>query len=207
LSKAKEVGGFFEMREMKDYIIRALHKHGLIKTIEDKPEGWILKSGDWSPIYINLRQLPSYPTLLYRIASEIGLQIEEADCDAVVGVPMTGIPIATAVGLIINKPVGWMREMNKKYGEHKLVELPEEYKRVVIVDDVITMGASKKEVIDALIEDNRKCIKIIVVVDRRLQKSSDINIPVEALFTLEEIVRVIKISDGTREKLLSYIQT
>ena len=195
------------MREMKDYIIRALHKHGFIKTIEDKPDGWILKSGAWSPIYINLRQLPSHPTLLYRIAGEIGLQIEEVDCDAVVGVPMTGIPIATAVGLIINKPVGLMREMNKKYGEHKLVELPEEYKRVVIVDDVITMGASKKEVIDALIEDNRKCIKIFVVVDRRLQKSSDINIPVEALFTLEEIVRVIKISDGTREKLLSYIQT
>jgi len=111
-------------REMKDYIIRALHKHGFIKTIEDKPEGWILKSGVWSPIYINLRQLSSQPTLLYRIAGEIGLQIEEVDCDAVVGVPMTGIPIATAVGLIINKPVGWMRETNKKYGEHKLVELP-----------------------------------------------------------------------------------
>ena len=101
-----------------------------------------------------------------------------------------------------------MRETNKKYGEHKLVELPEEYKRVVIVDDVITMGASKKEVIDALTEDNRECIKIFVVVDRRLQqKSSDINIPVEALFTLEEIVRLIKVSDETREKLLSYINS
>ena len=193
------------MREMKDYIIRALHKHGFIKTIEDKPEGWILKSGAWSPIYINLRQLPSHPTLLYRIAGEMGLRIEEVDCDAVVGVPMTGIPIATAVGLIINKPVGWMRETNKKYGEHKLVELPEEYKQVVIVDDVITTGASKKEVMDALTEDDRECIKIFVVMDRGLQKSSDINIPVEALFTLEEIVRVIDVSVETREKLLSYI--
>ena len=100
-----------------------------------------------------------------------------------------------------------MRERNKKYGEHKLVELPEEYKRVVVVDDVITTGASKKEVIDALAEDNRECIKIFVVVDRRLQKSFDINIPVEALFTLEEIVRVIEVSDETREKLLSYINS
>ena len=191
---------------MKDYIIRALHKHGFIKTIEGKPEGWILKSGVWSPIYINLRQLPSHPTLLYRIAGEIGLQIEEVDCDAVIGVPMTGIPIATAVGLIINKPVGWMREINKKYGEHKLLELPEEYKRVVIVDDVITTGASKKEIMDVLTKDSRECIKIFVVVDRRLQKGSDINIPVEALFILEEIVRVIEVSDETREKLLTYIQ-
>jgi len=87
------------------------------------------------------------------------------------------------------------------------VELPEEYKRVVIVDDVITTGASKKEVIDALTEDNRECIKIFVVVDRRLQKSSDINIPVEALFTLEKIVRVIEVSDETRKKLLSYINS
>jgi len=37
------------------------------------------------------------------------------------------------------------------------------------------------------------------------EKSSDINIPVEALFTLEEIVRVIDVSVETREKLLSYI--
>ena len=100
-----------------------------------------------------------------------------------------------------------MRETNKKYGEHKLVELPEEYKRVVIVDDVITTGASKKEVIDTLTKDNRECIKIFVVVDRKLQKSSDINIPVEALFTLEEIVRVIDVSVETREKLLSYIHS
>jgi len=41
------------MRSKTKYcIIRALHKHGFIKTIEDKPEGWILKSGVWSPIYI-----------------------------------------------------------------------------------------------------------------------------------------------------------
>jgi len=159
------------------------------------------------PRYINLRQLPSHPTLLYRIAGEIGLRIEEVDCDAIVGVPMTGIPIATAVGLIINKPIGWMRETNKKYGEHKLVELPEGYTRVVVVDDVITTGESKKEVLDILAKDNRECVKIFVVVDRRLQKGSDINIPVEALFTLEEIVRVIDVSVETREKLLSCIHS
>jgi len=158
-------------------------------------------------IYINLRQLPSYPILLYRIAGEIGLRIEEVDCDAVVGVPMTGIPIATAVGLIINKPIGWMRKTNKKYGEHKPVELPEEYIRVVVMDDVITTCESKKEVLDILAKDNRECVKIFVVVDRRLQKDSGISIPVEALFTLEEIVRIIEVSDETREKLLSYIQS
>ena len=87
------------------------------------------------------------------------------------------------------------------------MELPEEYKRVVIVDDVITTGASKKEVMNVLTKDSRECIKIFVVVDRRLQKGSDINIPVEALFTLEEIVRVIEVSDETREKLLTYIQS
>jgi len=87
------------------------------------------------------------------------------------------------------------------------VELPEEYKRVVVVDDVITTGASKKEVIDTLTADNRECVKIFVVVDRRLQKSSDINIPVETLFTLEEIVRVIDVSEETREKLLLYIHS
>ena len=194
------------MRGMKDYIIHALHKHGFIKTIGDKPDGWILKSGAWSPIYINLRQLPAYPTLLYRIAGEIGRQLEDTDCDAIIGVPMTGIPIATAVGLVINKPIGWIWERGKKYGEHKLVELPEEYKRVVIVDDVITTGASKKKVLNILAEDNRECIKIFVVTDRRLKEGSDINIPIEALFTLEEIIRVINVSEETRERLLTYIQ-
>ena len=60
---------------------------------------------------------------------------------------------------------------------------------------------------NVLTKDSRECIKIFVVVDRRLQRGSDINIPVEALFILEEIVRVIEVSDETREKLLTYIQS
>jgi len=117
-------------------IMAGLYEHGLIKTwLRDKPEGWKLVSGLWSPFYIQLRSLPSYPSLLKKIGRHMGEMVEkECNADRVLGIAMAGIPIATAISVGHDIPLCYTRKLEgatsleglkvaaMKYGEHSMVE-------------------------------------------------------------------------------------
>jgi len=168
-------------------IITDLYRHGLIKTwLRDKPEGWTLVSGLWSPFYIQLRTLPSYPNLLTKIGRHLGLLIgETCHADRVLGVAMAGIPIATAVSLQHDLPLCYTRKVSgvqslealqkaaSQYGEHALVEgTMEDGDIFVAVDDLVTRFDSKLVAIEQLtIEAQRRnltvqCKDVAVIIDR-----------------------------------------
>ncbi len=85
-----------------------LYEKGFIQTLyngksEKRDEGWILKNGSWSPLYINLRQIGDEPMLVEKIGKALSLMFisEEAFtyCNKVVGIEMAGIPIAVATSI------------------------------------------------------------------------------------------------------------
>jgi len=98
---------------MEEEIIAELYEHGLIKTwFRDKPEGWKLVSGIWSPFYIQLRALPSYPSLLKKIGQQMGEMIkEECSIERVLGIAMAGIPIAVAISVEHSIPLCYTRKL------------------------------------------------------------------------------------------------
>jgi uridine monophosphate synthetase len=170
-------------------IVRALYKHGMIKTwFRDNPRGWTLVSGIWSPLYIQLRPLSSYPELLKKVGDALGRLIK-AECigvNRIIGVATAGIPIATAVSLEANIPSCFTRKLEgvrsladfnrfvKDYGEHSMIEgVLEDGDAVGIVDDLITKFDSKVLAIKQL-EFERAvrglkhvtCSDVIVVLDR-----------------------------------------
>jgi uridine monophosphate synthetase len=140
-------------------IVLDLYKHKMIKTWKrDRPEGWFLVSGLWSPFYIQLRPLSSYPDLLLKVGRSLGRLIREecGDVNKILGVAMSGIPIATAISLSEFIPACFTRKLErvksmedfdkfiKSYGEHSIIEGDLANGDVVgIVDDLVTRFDSK----------------------------------------------------------------
>lgn len=139
-----------------------LHTVDAIKFGEYK-----LKSGIVSPYYFDFRILVSYPHLL-EVASDVFWEkLRVMYLDVIVGVPYTGIPIATAVCVGHRQTMIFVRKEAKDYGTRKLVEGVYHSGQVaVIVDDVITNGESKLETIRPLEEAGLTVQDIVVLVDR-----------------------------------------
>lgn len=167
-------------------IVVELYKQGLIKTwMRDRKEGWKLVSGLWSPFYIQLRLLPSYPHLMQKVGEAMGAMIKKnTSVDKLLGIAMAGIPIATSISVAHGIPLCYTRKLEpislshlkkhiSRYGEHALVEGElKEGDVFVAVDDLVTKFNSKIIAIEQLKKEaeRRKCTiqcnDVAVLIDR-----------------------------------------
>jgi uridine monophosphate synthetase len=93
--------------------------------------------------------------------------LEKLKFDRMAAVPYTAIPIVSAISFYKNKPWLYTRKEVKDYGTKKSFE--GEYKmgeRVVLIDDMITTGASKIEAIKPLTDAGLIIKDIVVLFDR-----------------------------------------
>lgn len=126
-----------------------------------------LKSGQISPIYLDLRRLVSYPTILRRVAQAYAEVLRGLEFERIVGIPYAALPIATAVSMELNKPLLYPRREVKGYGTKAAIE--GEYaagERVVVVDDLATTGETKFEAIEKLAQAGLRVRDIVVLIDR-----------------------------------------
>src|SRR4029078_6174098 len=123
---------------------------------------YILKSGKKSNIYINLKDIVTFPTLLYNICQQLSLiALPLPLC----GVPLGGIPFTLILGQILNLPCIIVRDDIKTYGMQKQIE-GQIVKEVVLVEDVVTSGQSVLKTINLLNHNDISVKQILVVVDR-----------------------------------------
>ena len=138
-----------------------LYHRKMIRTwVRDRPEGWFLTSGAWSPFYFMFREVPFFPDLFQysvRALSELVTELQaESRIDALVGVASTGIPLAAGVSLNLNTPLAFTRKISgvrtvadldstaRQWGDHAMVEGQfRDGMNYLLVDDVVTGGASK----------------------------------------------------------------
>ncbi len=99
-----------------------------------------LRSGIISKEYFDKYQFESDPQILIHIGELLSQKIPK-DTDILAGLEVGGIPIATAMGLMRNIPMTFVRKVAKEYGTAKIVEGADiKNKNVLIVEDVVTSG-------------------------------------------------------------------
>jgi uridine monophosphate synthetase len=85
----------------------------------------------------------------------------------VIGIAEAGIPLAVALSQYTGLPGGYVRSAPKAHGTKRMVEgVWKEGATAVLVDDVVSDGASKLEVIGHLQEAGLNVRDIVVLVDR-----------------------------------------
>lgn len=143
-------------------LIHKLAAAGVIKT-----GSFTLKSGATSPVYIDLRRLVGYPSLLRSVAQAYAEVATGLSFDVLAALPYAAMPIGTALSLEMNRPMVYPRKERKGYGTDKLVEgVYEEGQTALVVDDVITDGGAKLEGIQALRDAGLEVNDVLILVDR-----------------------------------------
>jgi uridine monophosphate synthetase len=183
----------------------ALHEIGAVRLGR-----FTLHSGRDSSIYMDLRLLVSYPSVLRLVAEAYVLLLDALRFDVLAAVPYAGLPIGTAVALQTGFPLIYPRKEIKAYGTGKAVEGHwEAGQSAVVVEDLITSGDSILQAITALQEVELHVRDAVVLIDReqggrnRLQEQG---YELHAVMTLSQILGVLerkgRISAAQRAEVL-----
>lgn len=175
------------MVSIKENLISALYELGAIKKGD-----FILKSGQRSEWYIDLRKIFAQPQLLQDFSKAMIDLINPEDIELVCGVPYGGLPFATMVAYLLDKPLLLIRKQQKAYGGKQQFEgIWEEGQRCLIIEDVITTGSSVSEIVERLVANGLRVCEVVTGVDR-MQGAFDRlrpwGIHFKSVFSLKEII-------------------
>ena len=143
-------------------LYRSIFEAGCIKFGEFK-----LKSGIMSPVYVDFRGLISQPKLLKEIGQVLADRAKQMGYNRIAGIPYAGLPIGVAASLAGDIPMIYPRKEVKEHGTAKRIE--GEYEpgdKVLVIDDIITDGASKIEAIEPLKGAGLVVTDVLVILDR-----------------------------------------
>jgi uridine monophosphate synthetase len=171
---------------------RARLADGLLAAGCVKFGAFTLKSGLQSPIYLDLRELVSHPTLLAAAAAAYTDLLRGLHFDRLAALPYAALPIGTAVSLHSGWPLIYPRKEAKDYGTKAAIEgAYQAGETVAVVDDLTTTGGSKFEAIEKLTAAGLRVQDVVVLIDRQsgaAEALAQAGYRLHTVFTLTELL-------------------
>ena len=149
-----------------------------------------LRSGVVSHEYFDKYRFESDPQLLADIA-EASRALVPAGMDALAGLELGGVPLATMISQVTRLPAVFVRKEAKTYGTCRLAEGAEiDGRRLCIVEDVVTSGGAILDAASELRARGAVVGPVICVIDRESggkEKLAVEGLELSALFTMTEL--------------------
>lgn len=141
----------------------------LARRIHDRSQltgQFVLRSGATSEVYFDKYLFEADPPLLWDIAEALAPLVGD-DVDAVAGLELGGVPLATMLSQVTGLPTRFVRKRAKEYGTRRLVEGGDVAgQRLVVVEDVVTSGGQVIESCRELRELGADVVRVLCVIDR-----------------------------------------
>jgi orotate phosphoribosyltransferase len=150
-----------------------------------------LRSGQTSTEYFDKYRFEADPALLRDIARAM-VPLVPAGVDALAGLELGGVPIATALSLETGLPCRFVRKEAKTYGTCQLAEGGDiEGERLLVVEDVVTTGGQVLLSTADLRERGAVVDTVLCAIDRRPEGVDPFaaeGLELRALFTMAELL-------------------
>ena len=151
-----------------------------------------LRSGAVSAEYFDKYLFESDPELL-RAVSEALVSLLPREVEAVAGLELGGVPLATMVSQLSGLPALFVRKAPKDYGTCRLAEGGEVAgRRLAVVEDVVTSGGQVIESCAALRERGADIVGVVCVIDREVGGADNLTahgLELRSVFTMSRLRR------------------
>jgi orotate phosphoribosyltransferase len=149
-----------------------------------------LRSGVVSEEYFDKYLFEADPRLLADLADAL-VPLVPAETDALAGLELGGIPLATMLSQATGLPARFVRKEAKTYGTCRLAEGGDVVgQRLTIVEDVVTSGGAVLDAVRALRDGGAVVEVAVCVIDRESGGSANLaeaGLVLRALFTMTEL--------------------
>jgi orotate phosphoribosyltransferase len=149
-----------------------------------------LRSGAVSSEYFDKYLFEADPSLLADVASALVAQVP-SEIDALAGLELGGIPIATMLSQRTGLPTRFVRKQAKDYGTCRLAEGGEiAGQRLLIVEDVVTSGGAILDAARELRAEGAQLGPVVCVIDRESggrENLAEAGLTLTALFTMSQL--------------------
>ena len=149
-----------------------------------------LRSGATSPEYFDKYRFESDPELLRDVADELAALLPDG-AEAVAGLELGGVPLATMVSQLSGLPALFVRKEAKDYGTCRLAEGGEvSGRRLAVIEDVVTTGGQLIASCTALRDRGADIAAVLCVIDREqggAANLADHGLELRALYTASDL--------------------
>ena len=155
-------------------------------------------SGEKGPVYVDLRRLISFPEDLRMLCKEMTkLLLEREKPELLLAAATAGIPFGTLISAESKIPMAYIRKDSKGYGTRSRLEgVWSKGQNAVLIDDLVTSGASKKLFVDGARDSGLNVDSLLVVLDRRKYGEQEtlekLGLRFHSLLSMDDLLRELE---------------